>query len=244
MGGGRVIGVLGTAIDEVYPPFNRRLFEDVAATGALVSEYAPGTPGSRRFFPMRNRIIAGLSLGVVVAEAPRGSGALITAKHALDYGRDVFAVPGNADAAGSRGSNELIQDGARLCVKARDVLSEYARFFPEKLTVGEHSIPEERSIPDMPADAVQEKPPKPEIPKPKRLIESAPRLEEQLSALSETQLKIVSVMNKTSMHIDDIIDISGLPASTVLAEMTLLQIKGYVEQGSGKRFTLKIMKRG
>ena len=244
MGGGRVIGVLGTAINEVYPAFNRQLFEDVAATGALVSEYAPGTPGNRRFFPMRNRIIAGLSLGVVVTEAPRGSGSLITARHALDYGRDVFAVPGNADAAGSRGSNELIQDGAKLCAKARDVLTEYARFFPDKLTLGDHRIPEERAVPETPVSDAPEKPPKTEIPKPKRLIENAPKLENQLSALSETQLKIVSAMNKPSMHIDDIIDLSGLPASTVLAEMTLLQIKGYVEQGSGKRFTLKITKRG
>ena len=260
MAGGRVVGVLGTAINEVYPAYNRELFNDVAAVGAIISEYPPDTPGNARFFPIRNRIIAALSLAAVVTEAPRHSGALITARRALDYGRDVFAVPGNVDAESSRGSNDLLLEGARICLKAWDVLSDYEGLYPDKLfNAREQTVPSGRHIPAEPkSERVKpkiaphqkaEKAEKPEEPengkKPEKREKSPPRdLEAQLKTLSEPQLRIVSVMTKPSMHIDDIIDLSGLSASTVLAEMTLLQIKGVIAQESGKRFTLKITKRG
>lgn len=251
MAGGRVVGVLGTAINSVYPAYNRPLFDDVAAQGAIISEYPPDTPGRASFFPWRNRIIAALSLATVVTEAPPHSGALITARRALDYGRDVFAVPGNVDAEASRGANGLLHEGARICINAWDVLEDYERLYPEKLSRAYRlSPPGARHIPEIPKPSGKVKPKPAPVKRTEHEQTDAPpapaaeTLEKQLGTLSPTQLKIVSVMSEPSMHIDDIIDLSGLNASTVLAEMTLLQIKGVVSQESGKRFTLKITKRG
>ena len=113
-GGGTVVCVLGGGADVPYPRENRYLYEDVAAAGLLIGEYPPGTENEGAHFPVRNRIISGLSLGVVVVEAAEfGSGALITAHRALDQNRDVFAVPGNVDAPMSRGCNRLVQQGAK-----------------------------------------------------------------------------------------------------------------------------------
>jgi DNA processing protein len=120
--GGRSIAVLGSGVDTIYPPENLRLAEKMAQQGAVISDYAPGTPPDAVNFPPRNRIISGLSLGVVVVEAGETSGALITATFAANQGRDVFAVPGNINAPQSRGTNRLIQDGARPLLRPEDLL--------------------------------------------------------------------------------------------------------------------------
>jgi DNA processing protein len=120
--GGRTIAVLGNGVDKVYPPENRRLAEQILQQGALVSDYAPGTPPDGANFPPRNRIISGLSLAVVIVEAGQSSGALITASFAAEQGRDVFAVPGNITAPQSQGANRLIQDGATPLINPQDVL--------------------------------------------------------------------------------------------------------------------------
>ena len=257
MAGGRVIGVLGTAINEVFPRFNAPLFDDVAATGALVSEYPPDAEGHRRYFPARNRIMAGMSVGVAVVEAPARSGALITASRAADYGRDVFAVPGNADAPNSRGTNALIRDGARLVENAGQILEEYENRFRDKLKPdGELEVPRELAEPKAPHSEKRAQPKKdarengegffklrvPVRGKTPDGDSGAPKLSQQLEGLGESQLKIVSVMTGPSMHIDDIIDLSQLPSSVVMSEITLLEIKGFVVQEDGKRFTLKIGK--
>jgi DNA processing protein len=122
--GGRTIAVLGCGIDIVYPQENARLAQEIAEHGAVVSEYALGTQPDASNFPPRNRIISGLSLGTVVVEAGLGSGALITADFAVEQGRDVFAVPGNIFARGSNGTNQLIQQGAKLVMNAAQVLEE------------------------------------------------------------------------------------------------------------------------
>lgn len=122
--GGRTIGVLGCGIDVIYPPEHRHLAADVVQHGALITEFPPGTPPDGKNFPVRNRVISGLSLGVVVVEAPGSSGALLTADIAADQGRDVFAVPGNITARNSLGTNRLIQTGAKLVITAGDILDE------------------------------------------------------------------------------------------------------------------------
>lgn len=111
--GGRTIAVMGSGLDRIYPPENRQLAESITTNGALLSDYPPGTPPEASNFPPRNRIISGLSLAVVIVEAGQTSGALITAAFAADQGREVFAVPGNITAPGSKGTNRLIQDGAQ-----------------------------------------------------------------------------------------------------------------------------------
>jgi DNA processing protein len=121
--GGRTLAVMGAGIDRVYPPENRRLAAEVTARGALLSQFPPGMPALAHHFPIRNRVIAGLALGVVVVEAAEASGSLITAGHAADLGREVMAMPGPAGAPSSRGAHKLIRDGAALVEGWEDVVA-------------------------------------------------------------------------------------------------------------------------
>jgi DNA processing protein len=120
--GGRTIGVLGSGVDKIYPPEHRGLAEKMMGSGAIVSDYAPGTPPDASNFPPRNRIISGLSLAVVVIEAGETSGALITAEFAAEQGREIFAVPGSILAPQSKGTNKLIQNGALPLLSVNDLM--------------------------------------------------------------------------------------------------------------------------
>jgi DNA processing protein len=123
--GGRTIAVLCSGLDFIYPAENRSLVKEIiSGRGAVISEYGLGVQPEAKNFPPRNRVISGLSLGVIVVEAGKRSGALITANFALEQGRDVFAVPGNINSVASKGPNRLIQDGAKLVTCADDVLDE------------------------------------------------------------------------------------------------------------------------
>jgi DNA processing protein len=124
VGGGTTTAVLGCGIDRVYPPENRKLYDETAGQGCLLSEFPLGTTPLAENFPRRNRIISGLSQGVLVVEAAENSGSLITAQYALEHGRDVFAVPGNISFATSRGTNRLIKQGAKLVDCVEDILEE------------------------------------------------------------------------------------------------------------------------
>ena len=128
--GGRTLAVLGGAIDRLYPPENRALAEEIAASGALISEFPLGREPDRTTFPYRNRLVAGLSKGVIVVEAGLDSGAMNTAEQALEQGRGVMAVPGRVDMEGSQGPHRLIQNGARLVQDVSDVLKEFEFLFP------------------------------------------------------------------------------------------------------------------
>ncbi|MCL5097712.1 MAG: DNA-processing protein DprA [Candidatus Omnitrophica bacterium] len=127
---GRTIAVLGTGINLVFPPENAALFERIAANGALITQFPFNRPADKQTFPIRNRIVAGMTLGTVVVEAGLASGALITANMAVDNGRQVFAVPGRIDSPRSKGCHELIKRGAKLCESAEDILSEFEYLFP------------------------------------------------------------------------------------------------------------------
>ena len=123
-GGGRTIAVLGSGVDVVYPPENRNLYKRIMDQGAVLSEFPMSSPPEGGHFPKRNRIISGLSLGVVVVQAGMESGSLITANYALEQGREVFAVPGNVGSNSSRGTHQLIKDGAKLVESSEDILEE------------------------------------------------------------------------------------------------------------------------
>ncbi len=125
-GGGRTLAVLGTGIDVIFPASNKGLMGRIEGAGAVITEFPPGTPGHAMNFPIRNRIISALSLGVLVVEAAAKSGSLITAGHALDQGKAVFAVPGNADSEYSEGANELIRRGARVITDAEHIIEALA----------------------------------------------------------------------------------------------------------------------
>jgi DNA processing protein len=129
-GKGRTIAVLGTGINIVTPPENVELFQRITEHGALVTQFPFNRPPDKQSFPIRNRIVAGMTLGTVVVEANLTSGALITANFAVEYGRQVFAVPGRIDSPRSKGCHDLIKKGAKLCEGAEDILSEFEYLFP------------------------------------------------------------------------------------------------------------------
>lgn len=127
---GRTVCVLGTGINIIFPAENAELFEHIATNGAVITQFPFNRPGDRQSFPLRNRIVAGMTLGTVVVEANLSSGALITAGMATDNGRQVFAVPGRIDSPRSKGCHDLIKKGAKLCESAEDILSEFEYLFP------------------------------------------------------------------------------------------------------------------
>jgi DNA processing protein len=129
-GKGRTICVLGTGINLITPPENAELFERIAANGAVITQFPFNRPADKQSFPIRNRIVAGMTLGTVVVEANLTSGALITANFATEYGRQIFAVPGRIDSPRSKGCHDLIKKGAKLCEGVEDILSEFEYLFP------------------------------------------------------------------------------------------------------------------
>lgn len=127
---GRTVAVLGTGINIVFPPENAELYKRIAEQGAVMTQFPFNRPADRQSFPIRNRLVAGMTLGTLVVEAPLNSGAMITANFAVDYGRQVFAIPGRIDAPGSKGCHDLIKKGAKLCEAADDLLGEFEYLFP------------------------------------------------------------------------------------------------------------------
>ena len=222
--GGTVTAVLGNGLDVVYPPENQYLYEDVAAAGALISEYPPGTPPEAKHFPVRNRIMSGLCLGTLVVEAPARSGALITAGTALEQGRDVFAVPGPIDAPASVGCNRLIRDGAGLVSDAWDILREYEPRFPDKLRrEGARETPAVLGY-----QARQKTEPKP--------VPPSVSLSHNDYSLTDDQICLLRALTEEPMLVDDLIELTDIPTRRVLSALTVLEIEHLVTQHSGKRY--------
>ena len=213
--GGKTIAVLGNGLDIVYPAENEWLYRDIAASGALISEYQPGT----------------------AAEAPEKSGALITANTALEQGRDVFAVPGPIDAPLSRGCNRLIADGAAgLITDSWDVLREYEAIYPHKILGERVELPRtlgyqarEEQARAKQAAAAEE-------------ILSLPTLNLKTNdaGLTDDQIAILRTLKDGALQVDDLIEKTQIPTRRVLSALTMMELEGYVEQGSGKHFSLTV----
>ena len=229
LAGGVPVAVTGSGLDVYYPAENRDLYEDIAAAGVLLSEYPPGTEPDGRHFPVRNRILSGLSVATLVVEAPARSGALITAGTALEQGRDVFAVPGPIDAPTSAGCNRLIQEGAGLVTDAWDILREYADRFPAKLRREELREPPRT----LGYQARQER----KKPEPKAVPPALDLTGGDLS-LTDDQIALLRLLDSEEPILaDDLIEKSGIPTRRVLSALTVLEIDNLVRQHSGKRYT-------
>ena len=255
--GGTVVGVLGCGVDIIYPPSNKNLFADTESYGCILSEFVPGTPPMARNFPRRNRIISGLSCGVLVVEAPEKSGALITARQAADQGRDVFVVPGNIDVPTFVGSNRLLRDGAIAVSHGWDILSEYEGQFPGKIRKDtgnslQTAYPDEvASLAETEKEVlkVAQKVRKPAQKSHKsrdtqKIVidkaDSSPYsdVNDILPKLSDDEKTIVSAIGDGERLVDDVIAETGLPVGKVLATLTLLEVKGVVKRLPGKRVRL------
>ena len=231
-GGGAVVSVLGCGVDVHYPWQNRHLYDDVAAAGALMSEYPPGTEPEGWHFPVRNRILSGLSLGVVAVECTLRSGTMSTVNQALDQDRDGFAVPGNADAPLSEGPNRLIQQGAKLVLSARDIFREYEGRFPRAARRARTLSPEAEAARLGRRPAAKKQAPPEKIPVDKRPEQAYI----DKSALTDDQVDILLALEDRSLLAEDLIEATRLPAKRVLTALTLLQVQGYVAEHPGKRF--------
>ena len=230
--GGSVVGVTGGGLDVVYPPENGDLYADVAARGVLLSEYPPGSPPDKAHFPVRNRIMSGLSVAALVVEAPGHSGALITARLALEQGREVYAVPGPIDATDSVGCNRLIRDGAGLAAEGWDILRDFQERFPEKLRPA-RKLPAWTPLPTRRRAEPRRKPePAPEP-------EKAPALRAvSREGLTDDQIALLGVLEPEGpVQVDDLIESTGIPARRVSSALTMLEIDGCVRQHDGKRYT-------
>lgn len=194
--GGRTLAVLGCGIDKVYPPEHRDLAHKIAeGNGALVTDYPLGTEPDSKHFPARNRLISGLSLGVLVIEAGDKSGALITARFAVEQDRDVFAVPGNINSPVSVGTNRLIQQGAKLVTRVDDILEELnLRMVAERVSA-------QVALPD-----------------------------------SAEEAALFSQLSGQPLHVDELGRLTGLPSSLVSSTLTLMELKGMVQQVGGMNY--------
>ena len=248
--GGTVVGILGCGADVVYPASNRWLYADTEKYGCLLSEFPPGTAPLGRNFPRRNRIISGLSCGVLVVEAPEKSGALITARLSADQGRDVFVVPANIDVETAVGSNALMRDGAIPVSSGWDILSEYRYQFPGKirenrsqvrLTVNDEELSRERETPAKVAQEPKksgEKKPKLSLLR-KKVIDNSEKsaysdFKKTHSALTADEQSIVSALEKGQRLVDDVIAELDLAPGVILAALTMLEVKGVVRRLPGR----------
>lgn len=234
--GGKTIAVLGNGFGANYLAQNRELWNEIARNGAVITEFRPGTPASRYSFPIRNRIISGLSLGTVVVEANQKSGSLITAKCAAEQGRDVFAVPGEVLNTAFYGGNKLIKDGAKPVFSANDILDEYKGRFVGKIrniVIDEFAQVRESEF-EKTKNELQSK--KEEIKKEEsqKVKQSAPLT---LSSDAQRVYELISV--DTPIGVEDLIEKTGLPNRSVLVCLTELEMAGIAECMAGRKYIAK-----
>lgn len=214
--GGIAVGVIGSGLDIAYPPENAELYQAVAEKGCIMTEFPPSTPPLPRHFPMRNRIIAGLSRGLLVTEAPERSGALITARFAMEEGRDVFAVPRNITDINYSGTNKIIQQGAKLVMNAEDILCEYP--YAKRIE------PEEK------------------LQNSKALKKSAPKQDssEKLKALGDKERAIAELLLAGDKQIDEIARETNIPVGELNTRLIMLEMKKIITKLPGSQYRINI----
>ena len=203
---GATVGVLGCGIDVVYPKENRKLFAEVEKRGAIISEFMLGAYPAPENFPVRNRIVAGMVLGAVVVQGAQYSGSLITARLAMEFGREVFGVPGNITEGASFAPNQLIKQGAKLVAGWEDVVEE---------------LPTEIRAELFPVDATS-------------AAERASLFEAALSATEKKLYELIRV--EEAIHVDELVERTGLSSSETLASLCEMEMRGIIRQMPGKQF--------
>jgi len=213
------IACLAGGIDNIYPHENAALYEQIQNMGLIISEMPPGTQPQARHFPRRNRIISGLSIGIIVIEAAQKSGSLITARYAANQNRDVFVVPGSPLDPRAQGSNQLIRDGAVLVQSAQDIIDEYETMpllrAPQKTEV----------IASVPPVAATDK---------ETITKSAMRTSPQQSV---TASDILTLLSPTPIHIDELVRRAGIPVETLLTTFTQLEVLGEITRHPGGKYS-------
>ncbi len=209
-GGGRTIAVLGCGIDVTYPRENGELFKKISESGAVITEYPVGTPPDKANFPPRNRIISGISLGVIVMEAARDSGSLITAACSVEQNRDVYALPGNVSADNSRGVNSLIKKGAKLIEGPADVLEDlfpYMKGYVSELNLDYGDTPGKAAV---------------------------------MPSLAPDEMSVYGQISLEPVHVDVIAEKTGFPVSRILSMLLDMELRGLVRQISGMNYIKEI----
>jgi|LSQX01.1.fsa_nt_gb DNA processing protein len=238
--GGCTVAVQGCGLDIQYPSQNCELRRRIARSGAVISEYPPGTPALRHNFPLRNRMISGVSLGVCVTEAPEKSGALITARHAFEQGRDVFAVAGDMLTGRSSGTDALIRQGARLVTSAEEILEEYLPRFPDiinpKAAAAVRQDPRFRDYGSDKGTSANSrgKPPMRQVYEKKS---SAPHLDRR--TLSDEATKVLGFITDTPSTLEELIAATDLTAPGVMTALTELEMNGAIRCNPGQTYVLR-----
>lgn len=242
LAGKKTVGVLGCGADVVYPAKNKELFAQTEKQGCILTEYIPGTPPNSWHFPQRNRIVSGLSAGVLVVEAPEKSGALNTAHHAADQGRDLFVVPGNIDAENCAGSNQLLREHAIAVLSGYDVVREYESLYPQSIIQNPGSAPSELLVAQEPVCPSISKVSTP--PHDKKSIDNREKSgysvkHDAFSGLTSEEQAVVNQLTRTPKTVDEVIAETQLPTGKVLSILTMLAMKGVVQNHPGKCVSLK-----
>ena len=238
------VGVLGTGADVVYPKVNQELYRRVEEQGCILSEFLPGTGAFKWNFPKRNRIISGLSLAVVIVEAPEKSGALHTARAALDQNRDVYLVPGNVDLPTFAGSNRLLREGACPVCRGWDVMGEYTSLFPDKIRKVLSDAPGSEGV-NPPIGVPQRRPAeKAKVPVTRKTIEkekggASPDFKTKLQSLNPEEAAIADCLLEGEKTVDEVIAATGIPAGLFLRRLTMLELRGVLVRKPGNRIGLK-----
>ncbi len=224
--GAETVAVLGSGLDVVYPHEYKGFYNAISKNGVVMTEFPPGTRPLRENFPRRNRIMAGLSYGVIVMQAPEKSGALITAAHALENGRDVFAVPADIFSFGHSGTNMLIQNGAKLIISAEDVIAEYPYMHiqPLKSAQSDRAV---KSGAEGPAGAGGD------------IVKKREPDEKLLEGLDENEACILKLLFGGSKHIDEISRELDMKASDTNVALTMLELQGLVKNSGSNIFSFK-----